>query len=98
VFAAQNRNQREDWNRGDILEQQDRESQPAVRAGQLLALGQELQIDRRRRQRKPEPDDQSGFPVEAQSECAAADQCSRRDNLHAAGAEHTAPHDPQALR
>ena len=92
------RDQREDRDRGDVLEQQDREAEPAVRAGQLLAFGKDLQIDRRRRQRKAEADDHGAFPVEAERVRDAADREPGHDELQAADAEHRAPHDPQALR
>ena len=47
---AEQRNQRQDRDGGQILEQQDRERQAAVRTAELLALGKSLQADRGRRQ------------------------------------------------
>ena len=92
------RNQREDRDSGNILEQQDRKAEPAVRGADFLALGEDLQIDRRRGERQAEPDDERSLPVETEREGDAADRGSRQDKLQAADAEHVAPHDPQALR
>ena len=58
--AAQQRNQRQQRNRRQVLEQQDRERQPPVVAGQFLAFGQQLQADRGRGQRQAQADDQRG--------------------------------------
>ena len=49
----------------EILEQQDREREPAVVGGQRLALGQQLQADRRRRQRQAQADHQRRLPASA---------------------------------
>ena len=65
---------------------------------QLLALAQDLQADRGRRQRQAEPDDERALPVEPEREADAADRKPGQHELQAADAEHGAPHDPQPLR
>ena len=56
---------RQQWNRREILEQQDREAESPVFAGQRLALCQQLQADRGRRQRQTNAIDDGGSPVGA---------------------------------
>ena len=78
VNGAEHGNQCEDRDRGDILKQQDRKAESAMRGLEFLAFGEDLQIDRGRRQRKAESDDQSGLPVEPECDRDAADRHGRR--------------------
>ena len=80
---AEQRDRRQQRDRREVLEQQDRERQPPVFAAELLALGQQLQADRGRRQRQPGTDHQRGLPAHPAAQ--------RQRRQHPAAQQHLQP-------
>ena len=91
------RHEGEDRDRGDILEQQDGEGEAAMRALQFLALGEDLQADRGRRQRQREANDEGDFPAKPECHADGTDGQRAGQHLDAAEAEHLTTHDPESL-
>jgi hypothetical protein len=93
---AQDRNDREDRDHGEILEQQDGKRGAAVTRRQLFLLGEELQHKRRRRQGERETDDDRRRPGQAQPRAGEGDDDGGDGHLGGAETEDRMTHDPQA--
>ncbi|EEF23197.1 conserved hypothetical protein, partial [Ricinus communis] len=96
--AGQQRHQRDHRDGGDVLQQQDRETGRAGRAGQQLALAQRGQHDGGGRQRQAEPGHQRDFPVDAKADAYAGQHRADHQHLGAAPAENRPAQVPQLFR
>lgn len=95
--AGQQRHGGDERNGGKILKQQDGEGLPAIRRAGFLALRQNLQAERRGRQRQAAADDDGGIRRETEQEIRrTAEHQDRCQHLQQAGAEHLPAHHPQS--
>ncbi|MGF6272965.1 hypothetical protein ABIB38_001321 [Massilia sp. UYP11] len=83
---------------GQVLQHQDGEHGLAERGAGHVLLAQELHDDGGGRQREREAQDRRGGAGQAAGEQRGAERARRERDLGAAGAEHPAPHRPQAAR
>ena len=96
--VAQHRHQGDQRDGGDVLKQQDGEGHAAMRAGQLLAFGQQLQAEGGGGQRQAEPQHHGhGKGLVEAEQRHRADHQSRQQYLGQAHAEHRLAHDPETL-
>ena len=95
---AQQRDRRQQRDGDEVLEEQDRERHAPVFGGQLLAFGQQLQAHRGGRQGQAHADNQRRLPAIHAQRRDGGDGRGRNKHLQATGAEHLAPHHPQARR
>ncbi len=99
IGPGQERHHGNQWNRGNVLKQQNRERHPPMRAVQLLALCQALQAESGGRQRQAQAENDRRIQRLAegkQRDCA--DHQTGQHHLRHAHAEHRFAHHPQALR
>ncbi|MNX93746.1 hypothetical protein D3C86_1259450 [compost metagenome] len=96
IAARQQRHHGDQRDRGDVLEQQDRERQTPVGAGQFLAFSQALQAKRGGRQGQTETQhDRTVQRLSEYKQRQHAEHCSRQQHLRQADAEHRLAHHPQ---
>ncbi|MCE3246753.1 MAG: hypothetical protein K0R41_578, partial [Geminicoccaceae bacterium] len=87
ALALPDAHQDEKRQRGQILEQQDADRQPAVLAAELAIVRQLLEGDRGRRHGDHAADDDRGLPAEAEEDRGRGADQRREPDLQAAGAE-----------
>ncbi len=91
---AEQRNQGQCRDRGQVLEQQDAECVASARARQRLAFGHQLHADRGRAERQCAADHHRYLPVVAERQREQREQHRGRDELQQAKAKYCAPHQP----
>ena len=90
--------ERDQRNRGEVLEQQDAERRPARRRVELLAVAHRLGGDRSGREREREAADERGLPVHAPGEERGHEDHAARGELDRAAAEEGAAHAGEPAR
>ena len=95
---AEQRQQSDEGDGGQVLEQQDRKSRATLTARQLLLFGEHLQHECGRRERQHQPQHNRRIDLESQQPGNRADRDRARHDLRCAETKYHAPHDPKARR
>jgi hypothetical protein len=95
---AEQRQQREQRNRRDVLQQRDADDALPGRGRAQVAFAEHAERDRRRRQGEAECGHQREPPLDAAEQRDRCEHDDRAEQLHAAPAEDRLPQGPEAVR